>query len=168
MNAGHPLPLTPDIILIKGDARSMRSERPIVLSPAAPIAPTPAVMTARKMVAACRENARFLRHHLDRYGFWLKLPPVVDDVLYLAYTVTVKTSAPFSAADLGRRLAVAGIETASAFTFVSPSPETAETTTLCLPCHHTLSILDLQYLTETITDYFAECNRKEKPPTSDL
>lgn len=175
MNAGLTIPLTPDMILVKGDARTMRSGRPIELSPSAPTEPTPAVLTARKMVAACRHNVRFLGHRLRPYGRWLELPPVIDDVLYLAYSIAVKPSAPFSGSVLGRHLAAAGIETASAYTFVSPPEATAvslrpaETATLCLPCHHTLSILDLQYMVETIASFFAARGLEaDMAPTDDL
>jgi hypothetical protein len=155
MNARQTLPPTPDFILIKGDVRTIRSSRPIALSPTAPAEPTPAVMTARRMVAACRENVRFLNHRLSGYGRWIDLPPVIGDVLYLGYSVRVKDTAPFSAAALRRHLAEAGIETAAKYSFISQSTDVIDADTICLPCHHTVSILDLQYMVDTLAGFLA-------------
>ncbi len=166
-------PIAPNMILVKGDDREMRSDRPIVLSPNAPREATPAVMTARKMVAACRENVRFLHHHLVPYHGWLDLPPVIDDVLYLAYAIKIKADAPFSATALRRYLAATGIETAPAFTFISgnvpaASPDPADNATVCLPCHQALSILDLRYMIEIIVSFLGEYDLKERAPATDL
>lgn len=173
MNANQMLPIAPEMILVKGDARRMRSDRPIVLSPGAPREVTSSVITARKMVIACRENARFLRHHMEQYSRWLELPPVIDNVLYLAYEIKIKAHAPFSATALRRYLAATGIETAPAFTFVAGnmptvSPESADNTTVCLPCHQALSILDLRYMIEIIASFLGECDLKEGAPVNDL
>lgn len=160
MNAHHTLSPAPEFILVKGDARTMRSGQSIALSPQAPSAPTPAVKTARRMVAACRDNVRFFTHRFERYARWIDLPPVIDDVLYLGYSLGVRPSAPFSADALRRRLAAAGIETATRYSFVSPAPETDEAETICLPCHHTLSILDVQYIADTVDDFLVSYDLK--------
>lgn len=167
MSAPHPPSFTPDFVLVKGDVRTMCSSRPIVLSPAAPAEPTPAVMTARRMVAAGRENVRFLNHHLRGFRRWIDLPPVIDDVLYLGYSMRVKNAAPFSAAALRRHLADAGIETAASYSFISRPTDALEAETICLPCHHGLSILDLQYLIETLAAFLAPHDLKSDAVVAD-
>jgi len=153
MNASHPPSFALDFVLVKGDVRTMCSTRPIALSPAAPAEPTPAVMTARRMVAAGRENVRFLNHRLRRFRRWIDLPPVIDDVLYLGYSVRVKDAARFSAAALRRHLAEAGIETAANYSFLSRPTDAREADTICLPCHHLVSILDLQHMVDTLAGF---------------
>jgi dTDP-4-amino-4,6-dideoxygalactose transaminase len=126
-----------------------------------------AIRAARKLVAASRQNVRFLNRHLKSYRPWLKLPALVDNVLYLAYTITVKDAAPFRASELRQALDQKGIETSSEFDFspdkaggrgFDPKPLeilTNDEHTFCLACHQYLTIRDLEYIIGVFESFFA-------------
>ncbi len=126
-----------------------------------------AVKAARKLVAASRQNVGFLNRHLKPYRDWLELPALVDNVLYLAYTINVKDTAPFGASELRRALAQEGIETSSEFSFSphetcrrrfdlkSSGRPTDDESTFCLPCHQYLTIRDLEYIVAAFESFFA-------------
>ena len=124
--------------------------------------------TAEKIVASSRENVYFLNRHLKRYDKWLTLPAEVDNTLYLAYTVTVKAEAPFTADELRLWLTHNEIETQPAFTFVTPetvpasiqhrfgtpSAQKNSADVFCLPCHHYVAIPDLMRIVEGFESFF--------------
>lgn len=147
--------------------------RSVRLSQVAAAEPTPATKTAEMMVAACRENVRFLNRHLESLTRYFALPPVIDNVLYLAYTLTLTDTAPFDILTFRRRLADHGIETSSSFSFAADpgaiycgpaldrmEPQPRESgqpiKQVCLPCHHYLSILDLQQIITAIESCCAQ------------
>jgi dTDP-4-amino-4,6-dideoxygalactose transaminase len=148
--------------------------RPIHLSENAPDHPTPATKTAERMVIACRENVRFLNHNLKPFEKYLELPPVIDNTLYLAYTVRLSDLAPFKAKAIRQWLARKGIETRPSFGFhADPQAKycgSAENRmregrdkddrSFCLPCHHHLSILDLQNVVEVLEGFFARLTQQ--------
>jgi dTDP-4-amino-4,6-dideoxygalactose transaminase len=150
--------------------------RPIRLSISEPDRPTSATRTAERMVAACRENVRFLNRHLKRFEKYLELPPVIDNVLYLAYTLKICNDAPFETRELRMWLAGAGIETRPKFSFMadlqatycSPAtdrmdlfPKDKYDSVFCGPCHYHLSILDLQHMVETFESFFWSIKSRE-------
>lgn len=147
--------------------RLAKRRRHIRILEAAGEQPPEAVKAARKLVAASRQNVGFLNRHLEPYRAWLKLPALVDNVLYLAYTVTVKDTAPFEASELRRALAKKGIETSSEFSFSpkdtgrrrfdtkSPGICTDDENTFCLACHQYLTIPDLECIVEIFESFFA-------------
>jgi hypothetical protein len=124
--------------------------------------------TAEKIVASSRENVLFLNRHLRRFEQWLSLPAEVDNTLYLAYTVTVKPDAPFTADALRLWLTHHEIETQPVFSFVAPEtvPERvqhrfnsvagpdAPSNVFCLPCHHYVAIPDLMRIVEGFESFF--------------
>jgi dTDP-4-amino-4,6-dideoxygalactose transaminase len=133
-----------------------------------------AIRAAEKLVAACRENVRFLNRHLEPFKVWLDFPRLDNNVLYLAYTVTVKESAPFEPRDLRRALAEAGIETRPEFSF-SPAGQSRhgvvgeisggyedEWNTFCLPCHQYLTIRDLEYIIDACESFFADIGHSRR------
>ena len=136
--------------------------------------------TAEKIVASSRENVLFLNRHLRRFEQWLSLPAEVDNTLYLAYTVTVKPDAPFTADQLRLWLTHHEIETQPAFTFVTPEmvPESiqhrfnpkaeplGQTDVFCLPCHHYVAIPDLMRIVEGFESFFEQL--AENSPTTDM
>ena len=149
------------------------ASRSVRLSQVAAMKPTPATKTAEMMVAACRENVRFLNRHLEPLTQYFALPPVIDNVLYLAYTLTLTDTAPFDILTFRRGLANHGIETASSFSFttdpdalccgpaldrIEPQPRKSgrPIRQVCLPCHHYLSILDLQQIITAIESCCAQ------------
>lgn len=149
--------------------------RPIRLSENAPDHPTSATKAAEKMVIACRENVRFLNHNLRQFEKYLELPPIIDNALYLAYTVRLSEQAPFPAKAIRQWLAKKGIETRPSFGFhADPQAEycgSAESRiresrgkdnrSFCLPCHHSLSILDLQNMIEVMEGFFVRLTQQD-------
>ncbi|MCP4569529.1 MAG: hypothetical protein GY841_18285 [FCB group bacterium] len=133
-----------------------------------------ATRTAEKMAAAGRENIRFLNRHLKAYDQFLCLTPDVDNVLYLAYTITVRDDAPFTADDLRIHLAKAGIESRPNFGFVFDAEAYHLTTandrlkavsgtdqkSFCLACHQFLTILDLQHIIETCDSFLGRISQQ--------
>lgn len=134
----------------------MGSKRTIRLLEAASDQSPEAVKAAEKLVAACRENVRFLNRHLKPYRAWIDLPALVDNVLYLAYTVTVKKTAPFRSDELRQTLVRAGIEAPAQFSFDRgiPDDRDGDDTTFCLPCHRYLTIRDMEYIIDTLETFF--------------
>ncbi len=162
MTPGRPS-ISLDLRLNRRSPEPQLASRAVRLSQVAAMEPTPATKTAEMMVAACRENVRFLNRHLEPLTRYLALPPVIDNVLYLAYTLTLTDAAPFDIPTFRRRLAERGVETASSFSFTAdpgdlycgpaldrmePRPRKSDRPIkqVCLPCHHYLSILDLQQI----------------------
>jgi dTDP-4-amino-4,6-dideoxygalactose transaminase len=151
--------------------RSVKAEGPVRLTETAADHPTPATRSAEKLVAACRENVRFLNFHLQPYGKFIELPTLVNNALYLAYTIRVRDDSPLDALTLRKKLAEAGIETSSAFSFTA-SPEESysgkaierikgrssrsdlDTQAFCLGCHQYLTILDLEHVINTFESIF--------------
>jgi hypothetical protein len=131
-------------------------------SPALP--ESPEAKTASRLVAACRANVDFLNRHLARFEKYLTLPAVSDNALYLAYTISVKDTAPFAALELRLKLEKRGIETRSHFSFTDDNLLTVNrgafrTTerilslgeTFCIGCHHLLTIPDLQQIVSSLS-----------------
>ena len=132
---------------------------------------SPQATAADKLVRACRENVRFLNRHLAPFDKYLDLPPLIDNVLYLAYTVRVKDGAPFRAADLRRWLSGAQIDTAPTFSFTVDRHDTigdgdADSDSFCIACHQYLTILDLQQIVAAFESYFASINAGNRELTS--
>jgi len=155
--------------------KHIKLARPIYLQENAPDHPTPATKTAEKMVVACRENVRFLNNNLKTFEKYLELPPVVDNALYLAYTIRLRERAPFKTKTMRRWLAQKGIETRPSFGFYAdPQAEYCgsaenrmrkdkndDNRSFCLPCHQALSILDLQNVIEVIKDFFTQIPQQD-------
>jgi len=161
---------TVDMKINNENSDRVRMSRPLRLALNEPDQKTDAVRLAQVMVISARENVRFLNRHFAKYSHFMQLPHIADNALYLAYTVKIQEQAPFTSKDLQKFLAEHDIETRSSYAFW-PDPETmfsimaggrlavsmtsdSADDTCCLPCHHGLSILDLQYLIETIDDFF--------------
>ncbi len=126
-----------------------------------------AIRAAEKLVAACRENVRFLNRHLNPYRAWLDLPALIDNALYLAFTVTVKKTAPFHPNELRRALKRAGIETSREFSFdrIKVADNDGGDATFCLPCHRYLTIRDMEYIIDTFESFFDKI-RQSRPKTA--
>jgi dTDP-4-amino-4,6-dideoxygalactose transaminase len=146
-------------------AQAFKIVRPVSLSAYMDVDSSPEARRADQLVLACRENVRFLNHHLRRFERYLALPPMVDNILYLAYTITVKREAPFTADQLRRHLAEAGIETRTNVGFAA-GPEDflaklgisnggLDVDTFCLGCHRYVTILDLEHIIDTFESFFA-------------
>lgn len=150
------------------------AHRKIRLAPAEPDEITPAQKTAEKMIRSCRENVNFLNWHLDRFNGFISLPPLLDNVLYLAYSIKVKDGAPFTAAQMRTFLDTNGIETETDFRFIhqpGADPDNSERATgtpghdlnkagcLCVPCHMGLTIVDLQRMITTFERFFEPFQR---------
>lgn len=120
-----------------------------------------AVRAAEKLVAACRENVRFLNRHLQPYRAWLNLPKLIDNALYLAYTVTVEKTAPFGVGKLRRALHDAGIETSSRFSFDRTTADDTESNAFCLPCHRYLTIRDMEYIIDVFESFFDQIRHSQ-------
>ncbi len=147
--------------------RSPRLDRPAMyrnlrLLEAADEQSPQAVRAAEKLVIASRENVRFLTRHLKPYQDWLDLPALVDNALYLAFTVTVRKTAPFGARALRRELRIAGIETSENFRFGKAAvDDDGDCRTFCLPCHQYLTIRDLEYIIDTFETFFAQVRHSQ-------
>lgn len=116
---------------------------------------SPEAKAADRLMISCRENVRFLNNHLQAYSRYLDLPPLVDNTLYLAYTIRVKDNVPFDPNGLQRWLVEAGIETNSAFHFSDhAAKEREDDRTFCLGCHQYLTIPDLVHVAETFDLFF--------------
>jgi len=144
----------------------------------------PAAKMADRLVVACRENVRFLNFHLSRYEKFLELPSMVDNALYLAYTIRVRNNSPYDALTIRRHLAASGIETSPAFSFVA-SPEdnytgealnrirehtsqsAIDSRAFCLGCHQYLTILDLEHIITTFDSLFDAQGRAGDPVNDD-
>jgi len=146
-------------------AQALEIVRPISLSAYTDDDSSPEARRADQLVIACRENVRFLNHHLRRFEQYLALPPMVDNILYLAYTITVRPEAPFTANQLRRHLVEAGIETKTDFGFAA-GPEDmlgklgisdggSDVDTFCIGCHRYVTILDLEHIIDTFESFFA-------------
>ena len=144
--------------------------RPTFLLPTPAADDHRAVKAAEKLMLSCRENVAFLNRQLAPYASFLELPPMTDNVLYLAYTIVVRETAPFTARELRRWLADAGIETRAQFSFSSAAEpadddrtaaqmqdiisfESAAADSFCLACHQSLTILDLRRIVDTIAAF---------------
>lgn len=145
--------------------------RPVKVSETSSDKPSRETKSAEKLVAACRENVRFLNFHLQPYAEFLELPTLVDNALYLAYTIRVKEKSPLDSFTLRKRLTKAGIETSPSFSFTAPSHESEsfegnrrlrgdsarsdlDSDAFCLGCHQYLTILDLEYIVDTFESIF--------------
>lgn len=164
--------------------RSVKTEGPVRLSETAADHPTSATKSAEKLVAACRENVRFLNFHLQPYEKFIELPTLVDNALYLAYTIRVRDDSPLEALTLRKKLAEAGIQTSSAFSFTA-SPEenysgkainrmkgrssqsNLDTQAFCLGCHQYLTILDLEHVINTFESIFGCYGKKPAQSSQD-
>jgi dTDP-4-amino-4,6-dideoxygalactose transaminase len=146
--------------------------RPVKVSESAPERPTRETKSADKLVAACRENVQFLNFHLQPYAEYLELPMLVDNALYLAYTIRVRENSPLDSLSLRKRLAEAGIETDPSFSFTASSADCSSVETdnrirgysaqsdldsdaFCLGCHQYLTILDLEHIVDTFESIFS-------------
>ncbi len=152
------------------------AKRQILLSESGDIQSETAIAAAEKLVIACRENARFLKRHLAKYTDFVEITPLIENVLYLAYTLKVKDSAPFDTAALRRHLAAAGIETGKYFSFYNDpenhyfgkaanrikSDSDKNDPAICLPCHQHLSIKDLQIIIHHFDRFFEKYENKGK------
>jgi len=137
-----------------------------------------AVKAAEKMVAAARENVRFLNRHLQKFRAYLDLTPDVDNALYLAYTVRVRDSAPFAACDLRQHLHDAGIETASSFSFnddenfdivrnragSQQSLGNQDERLFCIACHQYLTIPDVEHIVDAFESFFTVSASSDRTP----
>lgn len=160
-----------------GAAGNLNAQKRILLAPGESDRITSAAKTAGKMIRACRENVLFLNQQLHCFEKYLGYPPVIDNVLYLAYTLEVKEKAPFTPAQLRQHLRNKGVESAAEFRFLSESnidsvasdapasggPETAKNINrFCIPCHLGLTILDLQQIVKAFRSFF-ETIKNSKP-----
>jgi hypothetical protein len=151
--------------------RPLSTARPIRVVEGACDPDSPQATAADKLVRACHENVRFLNRHLAPFDQYLDLPPLIDNVLYLAYTVRVKAGAPFKAADLRRWLSGAQIDTALTFRFTADRCDTAgdggaDSDSFCIACHQYLTILDLEQTVEAFESFFASINADNRELTS--
>ncbi len=139
-------------------------DRPIMLM-AAPCTNTDRELKAAdKTTRSCFENVKFLNSHLKKYESFIELPHLVENVLYLAYTVKIKTNPYFTADNLKHFLNSCGIETSADFSFEQNVTPTAEfrasdlchndTDTFCIACHQNLTILDMQSIAKRIDAFF--------------
>ncbi len=173
MNTTAALPRPWMLKIVRREGTACEPGKQLTLSPGAPTAKTKTVRTAEKMVVACRENVRFLNSQLRRFESYLAIPPLVDNVLYLAYTLTVRETAPFDGAALRDFLVSQGIEASSAFSFTADAKEPIPLTqspndhTMCLPCHHYLTILDLLHIVESMEAFFSRRGLKGDPANAD-
>ncbi len=121
------------------------------------------------MIISCRENTRFLNQRLRQYDEFLALPPLIENVLYLAYTIEVRPHSPFRVDQLRQHLTQHGIETAAEFCFVAPSVDESHARSaggdgeisnrfksdkFCIPCHMGLTILDLRQIIAAFDSFF--------------
>ena len=157
-------------MIIRTDAaRGLNAKKKIQLAPGEPNQPASTQKYAEKMIRACGENVRFLNQQLQSLNEYMKLPPLQDNVLYLAYTIEIKESAPFSAEQLRRHLKEHGIESAPEYRFLSqtgielidldlilksPLSDSIKPNKFCIPCHLGLTILDLEQIVEAFDTFF--------------
>ncbi len=129
--------------------------RPISLNPSEPETPTAITRKADKTAMATRLNVAFLNRHLSDFSGWLTLPPLIEDVIYLAYTIEVKSTAPFRARDLAGYLTAHGIEIRDSHSFAGAEKTYIDehSTSLCLGCHVTVSIADLQNIVNAVRSF---------------
>jgi hypothetical protein len=167
--------------------RQLKKSGPVRLSETVSGPQDQAAKMADRLVTACRENVRFLNFHLQRYENYLETPTLVDNALYLAYTIRVREDAPFDVFTLRRHLADAGIESSPVFSFTS-SPEynydgpsanrirdikrqdQNDSRAFCLACHQYLTILDLQHIVEAfeaIFHHYEKIARATSPDSHD-
>lgn len=139
-------------------------DRPIMLTPGPCMHNDTELRAADKIMRSCFENVRFLNEHLKKYDSFLRLPHLVGNALYLAYTVTVKSNPYFTAEDLRRFLNGCGVETSDSFSFeynATPTPEfrtkglcSNKMDTFCFACHQHLTILDMQSIAKRFDAFF--------------
>lgn len=129
-----------------------------------------AAQDAEKLVISCRENARFLINHLNKYSDYFELPKVIDDVLYLALSIRVRENVPFEKADLIKHLSDAGIEARNNYGFLPtsdnqfhegknnrmPVANKNQTSRFCIPCHQYLTIPNLQQIVGQFDTFFEQ------------
>ena len=169
MNLSRKPPL--NLKLNRQAPSSIPKAGPIKLNEAASAHETPETKMADRLVIACRENVRFLNFHLHAFEKYLELPALVDNALYLAYTIRVKDNDLFDALSLRKALTKAGVETSSAFSFIASdyddpkitasdeygsrnSISCLDTQAFCLACHQYLTILDLKHIVDTFEEFF--------------
>ena len=145
--------------------------RLIAINPVEALESDRACHLADKLMVSSRLNAEFLNYHLGRLSSWLDPAPVIENTFYLGYTIGVKSQAPFTAGELRRWLNHHGIETRDRYTFwADPSATYAgpalarinsenrkkskKTNKFCLPCHASLTIVELLHMVQTITAFF--------------
>ena len=114
-----------------------------------------------------------------------ELPVLVDNALYLAYTIKVRDNAPIGAFDLRKKLAKAGIETSPAYSFAALPEETYtgtaanriakqtplgkhDTQAFCLGCHQYLTILDLEHIVKVFESIFSNQATKGSSSSQDI
>lgn len=171
----RPNPLLSLQLMIVRDPEYDLGEEPVRFSSIQSETDTEMTRAAERMVISCRENARFLGRHLARHADYLDLPPDLDNVLYLAYTISIKMPDRIRPDILRQWLHERGIETETRFTFVIPERMPAGTETrfggssqpedgasFCLPCHHLLTIPDLIRIVEAFDAFFEQHRRMEQ------
>jgi dTDP-4-amino-4,6-dideoxygalactose transaminase len=158
--------------------------RPVRLNEAATQGSKRSTKLADRLVIACRENVRFLNLHLQQFEKYLELPELVDNALYLAYTIKVRKQSPVDALMLRKALAKAGIETSPAFSFITSEPtdqpgkpvnrlkgyssrSDVDTQAFCLGCHQYLTILDLEHIIDTLESIFSRHDGRNLPSAED-
>lgn len=159
------LPVPVALKINRRASQGFKIVRPIPLSIYDDTGHSPEARCADQIVIACRENVRFLNYHLRRFVQYLTLPPIIDNTLYLAYTVTVKPEAPFTAGHLRSHLAQAGIQTSTDFGFsgrpddvwekLGISNGNKDADSFCIACHRYVTILDLEHIIDMFESFFA-------------
>lgn len=169
--------------LNRGAKRSIKKSGPVNLHQSVSDSPR-AVKMADRLIIACRENVRFLNFHLRKYEKFLELPFLVDNALYLAYTIRLRDGSPYDALSIRRHLAEAGIETSPAFSFAAAPEDNyagpainriresnpnndLDSGAFCLGCHQYLTILDLEHIIETFDAIFGHLVNERPPDAED-
>lgn len=168
----------------RGRKQSVKAARPVRLNETENHGSKRSTKLANRLVIACRENVRFLNLHLQQFENFLELPELVDNALYLAYTIKVRKQSPVDALALRKSLAKAGIETSPAFSFVTSEPtdqsgkpvnrikgyfsqSDVDTQAFCLGCHQYLTILDLEHIVDTLESIFSRLDGVNSPSAED-
>jgi hypothetical protein len=150
MNRSHSLNLK----LTPHDTVAAMHPRTVTITEVTPEPSSPQAKAADRLMISARENVRFLNNHLQPFSEYLELPPMVENTLYLAYTVRVRDNAPFDPVGLKRWLTEAGIEVGSSFAFSGDADGDMDERSFCLGCHQYLTIPDLAHIVETFESFF--------------
>jgi hypothetical protein len=163
MNTQTPYDI-PTLQINKDAVMPVECDRPIMIMAAPNTHTTKELKAADRITQSCFENVKFLNNHLSKYSSFLKLPYLVENALYLAYTVEVKPNPYFTGENLKHFLNSCGIETSGGFSFeenVTPTPEfrtkgfcTNNLDTFCIACHQNLTVLDMQSIAKRIDTFF--------------
>ncbi|MEZ5357609.1 MAG: hypothetical protein R3F48_02180 [Candidatus Zixiibacteriota bacterium] len=143
----------------------IQCDRPIMLASGPCMHNDKELRAADRITRSCFENVRFLNEHLKRYESFIDLPHLVENALYLAYTISVKPNPYFEASDLKRFLNSCGVETSESFSFeqnATPMPvfraknlAVNKMDTFCIACHQNLTILDIQSIAKRFDAFFS-------------